>query len=453
MRRDLGLVLACALVVNGTIGTGIFKTPAEVARQAGSLVAALVVWLVGGVVALAGALTLAELAASMPRTGGLYEVLRRAYGERVAFVYGWAKLIVLIPSSVGSFAKLAAEAAAALFDLPASATRDTTVTLGFLALFAAVNVTGVRQSAISQALVTVAKYAGVAFLAFIGLALTPHGEVPVPALAAGAHAPVFASVVTVSGCAAALVSAMWAYDGWADLTSLSGEVRDPGRTLPRALAFGTAAIVVVYLAANLGYARALGLEGLRRSTTGDHMAAANVATLTLGPVGRHVLAAIVLVCCTGGGMTSILTSSRVFVPLATDGLFVRWLGYVSPRTRVPARAVVVGSVLAGVYVTVRSFEQLTESFVVGYFPFYVLAMIAVPLLRRREPDLPRPYKVPLYPLPPLLFLLGAAAIFWGAFAATDRSVWLSFGVLALGFPVGWIWRRLRTAGGGFGGGG
>jgi APA family basic amino acid/polyamine antiporter len=436
MRRDLGPLLAGALVVNGTIGTGIFKTPAEVARLSGSLTAALAVWVIGAVIALAGALTLAELSASMPRTGGLYEVLRRAYGERVAFVYGWAKLTLLVPASVGSFAKLAAESTVALLGLPALAWRDTAVTLGYLVLFAAANVIGVRRSAVQQAAVTVAKYLGVAFLAFIGLALVPHGAVPLPS-----PAPAFATVPTVSGCAAALVAAMWAYDGWADLTSLSGEIRDPGRTLPRALIVGTLGVAVVYLATNLGYARALGLEGLRRSTSGDHMAATNVATLTLGSPGRHLLAGIIVVCSVGGGMTSLLTSSRVFVPLGTDGLFLRALGVVSPRTFVPVRAVVTGTVLAGLFVTVRSFEQLTEGFVVGYFPFYVLAMIAVPILRRREPDLPRPYRIPLYPVPPLLFLVGAAVLFWGALSAADRTAWIAFGVLFLGVPVGWAWRR------------
>ena len=435
MRRDLGPLLAVALVVNGTIGTGIFKTPAEVARLAGSLPAALAVWLGGALVALAGALSLAELAASMPRTGGLYEVLRRGYGDRIAFVYGWAMLTLLVPASVGSFARLAAESTVALLHLPAAPVRDTLVTIAYLALFAAVNVLAVKRSAVPQAVVTVAKYLGVAFLAFLGLALVPHGEVPLPS-----PMPTFALAPTPAGCAAALVAAMWAYDGWADIASLSGEVRDPGRTLPRALVLGAVAIAVVYLLTNLGYARALGLDGLRRSTTGDHMAATNVATLTLGASGRELLAVIVLVCSVGGGMTSLLTNSRVFVPLATDGLFFRALGAVSPRTFVPVRAVLVCSALAGLFVTVRSFEQLTAGFVVGTYPFYVLAMFAIPLMRRREPELPRPYRVVLYPLPPILFVIGAAVIFRGALSTLDRTAWLAFGVLLLGFPLGFVVR-------------
>jgi amino acid transporter len=434
MRREIGVLLGVALVINATIGTGIFKTPAKVARLSGSLSSALVVWAIGGVIALAGALSLAELAAALPRTGGIYEFLRRTYGPRVAFLFAWTKLTLLIPSAVGSFAKLAAESLASLAGWPPDATRDARLALGFLIVCGAANLFGVRTSARQQAAITFAKYLGVALLALLGLALLPTGTVPPPV-----KAERIIDHVTLAGCAAALVSVMWAYDGWADLSSLSGEVRDPARSLPRALFAGTVAIIVVYLAANFGYARALGIDGLRNSTIGDHMAAANLATLTVGAAGRRMLSAIILVSCVGGCMSSILTGTRVFVPLATDGLFVRWLGEVSPNTRVPSRAVIVAVVLGGIYVSVRSFEQLTEAFVVGYFPFYVLAVVAVFVLRIREPRLERPFRVPGYPMTPLLFIAGALLLLWGAMADVDTNAYIAFGVMALGIPVGFAW--------------
>ena len=439
MRREIGVLLGCALVINATIGTGIFRIPAKVARLAGSLPAALLVWVVGAVVALCGALTLAELAAALPRTGGIYEALRRAWGAPVAFVFGWSKLTLLIPAAVGSFARLASEALAALFGLAPDAARDGRVALGFLVLCAGANLLGVRASARQQGVVTVAKYGGVAFLALVGLlAPRPFGEVAVPS-----GAPAYAVGFTLAGLFAALVPVMWAYDGWADLASLSGEVREPGRSLPRALLAGAVAIAAVYLLANLGYARVLGLEGLRRSTNGANMVAANLAFLTLGEVGRRLLSALLLVSCVGGCMSSLLTGSRVFVPLATDGLFLRSLGALSPRTAVPARAVLVSAALGAVYVTVQSFEQLTEAFVVGYFPFYALAVLAVLRLRRTEPSLPRPFRVPLYPLPPLVFLAGAVVLLVGAAGDVDRQALRAFGVVLAGFPVGWLWQVAR----------
>ncbi len=439
MRREIGPLLGVALVVNATIGTGIFKTPAKVARLAGSTGASLAVWVAGAVIALCGALTLAELAASLPRTGGIYEYLRRAWGDRVAFVFGWAKLTLLIPSAVGSFAKLGAEAATSLLGLAPDATRDAGVALGFLAVCAATNLLGVRASARQQAAVTAAKYGGVLLLAAAGL----FASVPVAGVVAPPGAPSFAATATLAGGFAALVPVMWAYDGWADLASLSGEVRDPGRSLPRALVAGALAIAAVYLLANLGYVRVLGLDGLRASTTGSNMAAANLASLTLGAAGRRILSALILVSCLGGCMSSLLTGSRVFVPLATDGLFVRWLGALSPRTAVPSRAVVVAALLGAGYVLARSFEQLTEAFVVGYFPFYVLAVLAVFRLRAKEPGLERPFRVPLFPLAPMVFLAGAGVLLWGASRDVDHNAAIAFAVVLAGVPVGWLWHRRR----------
>ena len=436
LRREIGIPLGVLIVINATIGTGIFKTPAKVARLAGSLPASMLVWIAGGIVALCGALTLAELAAALPRTGGIYEYLRRAWGPSLGFLFGWAKLTLLIPSAVGSFAKLGAEALAALAGAPPDPRRDTWVSIALLLACALVNLLGVRRSAMGQAVITLAKYLGVALLAFLGLALTAHG-----AVAQDVKPPAFHEFPTWTGCFTALVSVMWAYDGWADLASLSGEVRRPERSLPRALVAGTLAIIVVYLAANLGYARALGIEGLRRSTTGSHMAASWLATLTLGDAGRRLMAALVLVSCVGGCMSSLLTGSRIFVPLATDGLFSRWLGHVTQRSAIPARAVIVCTLLGVAYVSVRSFEQLTEAFVVGYFPFYMLAVGAVFVLRRREPNLQRPFRVPAYPVVPIVFLAGALALMIGAIADADRTALFPLIVLALGVVVKLAWPR------------
>ena len=173
------------------------------------------------------------------------------------------------------------------------------------------------------------------------------------------------------------------------------------------------------------------------------MAAANLARATLGAAGQTLLSLLILTSCLGGIMSALLTGSRVFVPMATDGLFVAWLGHVSPRTGVPARAVAVAAFLGLGYVTIRSIEQLTDGFVVGYFPFYMLAVAGVAVLRRKEPDLPRPFRVPGYPLVPGFFLVGATVLLWGALAGVDRNAGLSLLVMVLGFPVQWIWARFR----------
>lgn len=453
LRRELGAIAAAAIVINATIGTGIFKKPAEVARQAGSIEAALAIWVLGAIVALAGALCFAELASSMPRTGGIYEYLRRAWGPRLAFLYGWAKITLLLPSAVGSFALLAAESVAALAGWPADRGRDAAVAIALIAGCAAANVIGVRASALQQALITGVKYLGVLLLAVLGL-LAPvaisagagASDAPLD-LPGAAGAPAFRDAPSAAGLFAALVAAMWAYDGWADLSSLAGETKQPARTLPRALLAGTAAVGAAYLLANVGYARVLGLEGLRASTEGAHMAAANLATLTLGAAGRALLAALVLVSCVGGCMASLLTNSRTFVPMATDGAFVRWLGTVWERTGVPAHAILVGAVLGAIYVSSRSFEQLTDAFVVGYFPFYALAVLGMLRLRRIEPELPRPFRTPWHPLPAIVFLAGAACVMAGAASGLDGSTAIATVVILAGVPVSFFWIPLRATGG------
>jgi amino acid transporter len=173
------------------------------------------------------------------------------------------------------------------------------------------------------------------------------------------------------------------------------------------------------------------------------MAAANLARAALGDRGQTLLAALILVSCAGGAMSSLLTGSRIFVPLATDGLFIRWLGWVAPSTGVPARAVIVSALLGISYVLIRSFEQLTEAFVVGFFPFYMLVVAAVYVLRRREPDQPRPFRVPGYPVVPALFLAGATALLVGAVQGADRVALFALGVVALGLPVQAVSRALR----------
>ena len=427
LRRELSFAMAVLVVINSTIGTGIFKTPARVARLSGSLSLSLGLWALGALIALCGALSLAELAAAIPRAGGLYEYLRRAYGPRVAFVLGWVKLTLLIPSATGSFAKLAAESLGSVLGLAPNSARDAIVALCTLLGCAAVNLVAVGLSTRLQGGVTVLKYLGVVGLALVGLVLSPHGSVMAPT-----PLPTIHSGPTVTGALAAMIGVMWAYDGWADLSALAGEVKNPSQNLPRALGIGTLLIAGVYLLTNLAYARVLGLQGLQWSTSGTHMAAANVAYLTLGSVGRTALSTLVCVSCIGGCMSSLLTGSRIFVPMASDRTFIPWLGYVSPTHGVPTRAVVIAALLGCGYVMSRTFEQLTEAFVVGFFPFYALAVAAVFVLRRKEPALHRPFRVPLYPVVPLVFLLGAGLLMVGAIAEADASAKHAGGVLVVG---------------------
>lgn len=431
LRRDVGWVAATAIVVNSTIGTGIFQRPAAVVREAGSLGHAALVWVVGALIALAGALSIAELSARFPRAGGLYEPLRRAYGDHVGFVYGWAQIALLAPSAIGSFCLLAGGAVASLLGWPEGSEKPLAATILVLVLLSAL--LGTRLSAAQQTGITALKYAGVITLGVVGMfaAFDPPAavEVTLP----------FQRVPTVAGFLAALIAAMWAYDGWADLTALGGEVKDPQRTLPRALITGTLLVALAYLGVVIGDARVLGLEGLRGAGTGARMAGMLVAEATFGDAGLYALGLLIAISATGGAMASMLTHSRAFIPMATDGTFVRSLGTVSERG-VPTRALLAMGALSLLYLGSSSFEQLTDAFVVGYFPFYALAVLSIFRFRRAPSE---GFRAPLHPLPALVFLGGAAMVIGGALLRFDASAGIAFAVLALGVPISMVYQRLR----------
>jgi APA family basic amino acid/polyamine antiporter len=239
---------------------------------------------------------------------------------------------------------------------------------------------------------------------------------------------------------------MWSYDGWADVSSLSAEAREPGRTLPRALFLGTLAVTAAYVLVNVGYVRVLGEAGIAASGSGADMVAMKAAELALGEGGRRILAALVFSSCVGACMVGVLTGSRVFVSMAADGLFVHRLGVVSVRNGAPVPAVLLTSALGVVYLSVRSFEQLTDSFVAGMFPFYILAVLSLFVLRRREPALPRPFRTPFAPGVAAVFLLGAFGLLWGALGDVHGVAYAAFGVMLAGLPLGvWV-ARMRPSG-------
>jgi APA family basic amino acid/polyamine antiporter len=435
LRRDLGTWLAVAVTVNAMVGTGIFRLAPRVLELSGSTAAALGAWTLGGVISLCGALCMSELSAAMPRAGGIYEYLRRAYGPSFAFWYGWTRLTLLGPSAAGSFARLAAESLAATLGLGPDAARDSVVAAAVLITCTLVNLSGVRTATTEQAVLSALKLAGLVLLGAACL-VAPSAEASAPV-----QPDAVLGALPWAGVFAALVSVMWSYDGWADMSSLSAEAERPGHTLPRALFGGTLLVTLAYVLVNVGYVRVLGEAGLSASGSGADMVAMRAAEAALGAPGRRVLGALVFASCLGACMVGVLTGSRVFVSMASDGLFIRWLGHVSERNGVPSRAVVMTSVLGVIYLSFRSFEQLTDSFVAGMFPFYILAVVALFVLRRREPALPRPFRTPLYPLVAMVFLVGAFGLLWGALQQVSGLAYVAFAVMLLGLPLGWLLQR------------
>lgn len=424
--RRLGVWSAAAAAVGLTIGSGIFRVPATVAAESGSVGAIALVWVLGGVITLCGALTVAELAAAFPRAGGIYVYLREAYGPLAAFLFGWSWFFIRSAASAGT--ALVFVAYLGTF-VPLDDFGQRAAAVGLIVLVGAANYRSVRLGAALQDASTLAK---VLALLVTAVALFALGEARGGALAAP---PTFVTT-GLGGLGVALVAALFAYDGWIAATLMAGEVRDPGRSLPRALAGGAVVVVVTYLAINAAYLYALPLPELAASRA----VAVDAVTRVGGAGGAAIVAALVMLSTFGGLNAGLMTGPRVYYAMAEDGLFFRRVAAVHPRFGTPHVAVVVLIALTALNASVRTFEQLAEAFVLLLYPFLALTVAAVFVLRRRRPDLARPYRVVGYPIVPAIFLVGTVAMMANALLERPTTTLLGAAIVAAGVPIYFGWR-------------
>jgi APA family basic amino acid/polyamine antiporter len=444
--RRLGLGSAVAVVIGITIGSGIFRTPAVVAGRVDTPALFVAGWILGGALALAGALTYAELAAIFPRSGGIYVFIREAFGPLWAFLFGWAELVIIRPAALGAIAIVSAEylwrllgvnGAHRFAGLPLSIAQATAAL--FIVIVAIVNYRGAQRAAVLQNISTALKVAALLALVAFGLALAPTHAIarttpPAPA----------APLSPLAGFGLALVSILWAYDGWGDLSFMAGEVRDPERNMPRALVLGTSAIIALYLLVNAAYMKLIPLH----SMPGSPLIAADAAQLVLGAFGVAFVSASVMVSAFGSLNGTMMASPRIFYAMAEDRLFFRWLADVHPRFGTPWGSIVLAAGLGVIYVCIRSFAQLADQFIIGIWPFYALAVAATFVLRRTRADLPRPYRTWGYPFVPLLFLLAALYLLGDYMVTQPRLFFADVVVILVGIPVyvWWARRKQRTDG-------
>jgi APA family basic amino acid/polyamine antiporter len=430
LQRQLGIWSAAAVLVGSTIGSGIFRVPSTVAEQVGTVGAMMSLWIVGALIALFGALTLAELAALFPRSGGIYVFIREACGPLPAFLFGWTELLVIRPSALGGIAMLFAEYVQTFAPLSDAGVRI--IAASAIVTLATANILSVRWGAIVQNISTAAKVGALVGLAVAAFLFGSGAE--------GSFAsPIEWSPTTWGGYGIALVAVMWAYDGWADLTFIAGEVKDPGRTMPRALLSGTMGIIVIYLVVNAAYMYVLSPAAM----AGKPLIAADAARTIFGAAGASIVAAMVMLSAFGALNGSTMTGPRIFYAMAEDGLFFRPIARVHSRFKTPFVAIALAATLGIGYVSLRSFEQLADAFILGIWPFYALAVGAVFRLRRTRPDLERPYRTWGYPLVPIVFLLASVAMLGNAVIESPGQTLFGFGVILVGIPVYFIWRAIK----------
>jgi amino acid transporter len=427
LARRLGFWSAIGIVIGVTIGSGIFRTPASIASRVPDPTLMLGVWLVGGLISLAGALSVAELAAALPHTGGWYVYLREGWGRLAGFLFGWSELVLIRASANGAISTVFSEylLRSMGYDPAVYATATSYVAAAAIIAAAIVNIRGVQLGAMVAGASSVAKFGALALLVLASLALGGG---------AGASAGNFAAPggpVDAGMFGLALISVLWAYDGFADVSFAAGEVMEPQRTLPRAIVAGSLAIIGIYVAANVAYLYVSPVERIAASP----LIAADTMQALFGQAGVAFVSVVVTISTFGALIAIMLSAPRIFFAMADDRLFFRRIASVHPRYSTPYVAIALSAALGVFFVLTRTFEQLADTFVLTIWPFYGLAIAGLYRLRRKRPDLPRPYKVPGYPLVPALFV--AAVIYLVGSALIADPVWtgVTFAIVLAGVPV------------------
>ncbi|MFN8573385.1 MAG: amino acid permease [Gemmatimonadaceae bacterium] len=428
--RRIGLWSAIAVVVGSTIGSGIFRTPAGIADRVPDPTPLLVIWVLGGVVALCGALTLAEVAAEIPATGGFYAFLRDGWGRLPAFLFGWSQLTIVRAAALGAIAITFAEYFLRVlgFD-PRVAPFDryshylAAVAIAVTALY---NIVGVRSATVVTNLTTLAKFGGLAFIIVLALA------VGLPSTGGHFSTPVPATPISGGAYGLALVSVLWAYDGWGDLSYIGGEVTNPEKNLPRALVGGTLAVIAIYLLTNVAYLTMLSVDQMRTSK----LVAADVAELLMGRPGVVFVSATVMLSTFGTLGTVLLTSPRVLFAMAGDGLLFNKVAAVHPKYQTPYVAIILVAILGLVFVLMNTFEKLADTFVIAMLPFYAGGVGAIYRLRARPGYVPK-FRALGYPVVPAIFLLSVVYLLVNQVIDPSTRNWAIgiFAVILAGIPV------------------
>ena len=443
---QLSLWDAVSIIIGIVVGTAIFKSPLMVFQNTGGPWQALAAWLVGGVLSLCGALCYAELATSYPRDGGDYEYLSRAYGRWLGFLFGWCQLSVILSASIGTMAFAFADYAAATW--PALGSWTAWLAAAAVVALTVPNALGNVVGTAMQNLLTVAKLLGLGSIALVGIWTASDAASSLP--------PPPQSFTPSFGLA--IVFVLYAFGGWNDAAFVAAEVRDQRRNLPRALLLGTTAITLIYLVVNVAYIRVLGFDAARLSPT----PAADVFAAAFGGPGRAVVSVIVMLSALGAINGMILTGSRVYATLGEDYRPVKWLATWNRRTGVPLAAIAIQSVAALLWILAvgtpagrdlvnrvldgvgvpalpwedffGGFETLLAGSAPVFWMFFLLTGLAVFILRRREPHVERPFRIPFYPLPPLVF---CTTCLYMIYSSLSYAGWLALlGVVPVAFGGG-----------------
>jgi basic amino acid/polyamine antiporter, APA family len=446
--RGVGAWGAIAVNVANMIGTGVFLKTRVMTCNVGSAKTVLLVWIAAGLLSLAGTFSYSEIAAMMPEAGGDYVYLRRAYGRIVGFLFGWMTFAV---AKAGSQAALAVGLAIFMNVALGGVLQHwrvfgvsglTLVALSAIWTVALINCASVSAGGRMALGLTIAKV-GLVLGVGVGAFLFAPGSWShlAGSGASGTCEGVAASARGgIAGFGAAMLGALWAYDGWNNVAPLAGEIRDPQRNLPRAFVGGMLVVALLYVFVNLAYFYVLTPAQVASVSTGSSVAT-EVLRRYLGPAAVSLTAVALMISSFGSLHSSVLANSRVPFAMARDGLFFRGLGHLSARANVPARAILAQAAWASVLAVSGSYDTLTDSVIFASWLFYGLSTASLFVFRRTMPDAPRPYRALGYPLVPVAFVLVTVALLVNTFIAAPRQAFQGVAVLLAGLPLYWYWSR------------
>lgn len=458
--KGLRLVDAVTLVIGSMIGSGIFIVSADIARTVSSPGLLLLVWLISGVLTVIGALSYAELAAAMPEAGGQYVFLREAFGRLPAFLYGWTLFLVIGTGIIAAVAVAFAKFAGVLFPAisasnilfkfgPVVVSTDRVVAMGVIILLTIINCRGVKEGAFVQNIFT--------FLKVLALITLLIGSLSIgldPAVIKTNFTNLFAGPLhgfdIWTSVGAAMVGSLFAMDAWAYVCFAAAEVKNPSKNLPRALLFGTGAVVVLYMLVNIGYMCVLPLVGdpngadiLARGiqyASSDRVATAVVQAM-LGGSAVMLIAAAIMISTFGCVNGNILMCARMYYALAKDRLFFRFVSQINHRTHVPTRALILGCIWACGLTLTGSYSELLDYVIFATLIFYILTIIGLLVLRKKRPDMKRPYKAWGYPWLQVIYIVVASVVSINLLIFKPAYTWPGLIIVLTGVPVYFIWSR------------